>query len=131
MSGKVLVIDDEAETLSLLKATLQLAGYEVAAALTGQAGITLAVEFRPDVILLDVMMPDLTGIEVLESIKKQLKNPPPIVILSAAGRIDDIEEGMKAGAHKYLVKPVPRDTLLETVKSALDWRHKVLRRRIY
>ncbi|MBI3243016.1 MAG: response regulator [Chloroflexi bacterium] len=131
MGGKILVVDDEGETLNLLKATLVLEGYEVAAAITGKAGVELASEFRPDVILLDVMMPDLTGLEVLEIIKKQLKSPPPVIFLSAAGRVDDIDVGLKAGAYKYLVKPIPRATLIETVKSALEWRQKAQRRRIY
>ncbi len=131
MSGKVLVVDDESETLSLLKSTLLMEGYEVAVAITGQAGVALALEFRPEVILLDMMMPDLSGTEVLEKIKHELRHPPPVIFLSAAGRVDDIEEGLKAGAYKYLVKPIPRATLVEAVKSALEWRLKAQRRRIY
>ena len=122
MGLKVLIVDDEKDTLQLLGRTLQFAGYEVATADTGRRALSLAAEFEPDVILLDMMMVDLTGLEVINRLRKQMDNPPPIVILSAAGRADEIEEGLKAGAYKYLVKPTPRDKLLEAIKAALDWR---------
>lgn len=119
MGKKILIIDDEVDTLNLLSMTLSLAGYETAKANNGQAGISLISEFEPDAIILDVMMPDQSGIEVLNTIKKIFVSPPPVVIFSARGRIEDMVEGMEAGAFKYLVKPVSRDKLLETVKGAL------------
>ena len=132
VEGTLLIVDDVPENLSVLGGLLRGIGYRVKAANSGRAALRYAgQEPRPDLILLDVMMPDLSGLEVLETIKKQLKSPPPVVFLSAAGRIDDIEEGLKAGAFKYLVKPIARATLIETVKSALEWRLKATRRRIY
>ncbi len=119
---KILIIDDEVDTLNLLGMTLSLAGYETAKAKDGQTGIALITEFEPDAIILDVMMPDQSGIEVLETIKKLFRAPPPVIIFSARGRIEDMVEGMEAGAFKYLVKPVSRDKLLETIKSALTSR---------
>jgi DNA-binding response OmpR family regulator len=116
---KILIVDDEVDTVNLLSMTLELAGYATAKALDGHTGISLITEFQPDAIVLDVMMPDQSGIEVLNTIKKTFTTPPPVIIFSARARVEDVVEGMEAGAYKYLVKPVTRDKLLETVKSAL------------
>jgi DNA-binding response OmpR family regulator len=129
MGKKILIIDDEVDTLNLLGMTLSLAGHEIAKAYNGQLGISLISEFEPDAIILDVMMPDQSGIEVLNTIKKLFVSPPPVIIFSARGRIEDMVEGMEAGAFKYLVKPVSRDKLLETVKSALSSRTSAPQRR--
>ena len=128
MGKKILIIDDEVDTLNLLGMTLSLAGYETAKADNGQTGVSLISEFEPDVIILYVMMPEQSGIEVLNTIKKLFVSPPPVIIFSARGRIEDMVEGMEAGAFKYLVKPVSRDKLLETVKSALTSRLALRRR---
>jgi len=119
MAKKILIIDDEPDTLNLLSTTLNVAGYETAKAAGGNLGVSLMSEFKPDVVILDVMMPEVSGIEVLNTIKKMFTSPPPIIIFSARGRIEDMVDGMEAGAFKYLVKPVSREKLLETVKSAL------------
>ena len=119
MGKKVLIIEDEPDTLTLLTTALGLAGYETAKAADGQAGVALISEFEPDVIILDVMMPGQSGIEVLNTIKRVFIEPPPVIIFSARGRVEDMVEGMEAGAYKYLVKPVSRDKLLETIKGAL------------
>jgi two-component system OmpR family response regulator len=119
MTKKILIVDDENDTLNLLSTTLTVAGYQTAKANDGASGIALITDFEPDAIILDVMMPDQSGIEVLNTIKKIFSHPPPVIIFSARGRIEDMVEGMEAGAFKYLVKPVSRDKLLETVKSAL------------
>jgi two-component system OmpR family response regulator len=128
MAAKILIVDDERDTLLLLGKTLQFAGYEVATAENGRKALALVPEFNPDVILLDMMMMDLSGLEVLNRLRKQEVNPPPVIILSAAGRADEIEEGLQAGAYKYLVKPTPRDKLLETIKSALDYGSRTKRK---
>ena len=125
---KILIVDDENDTVNLLSMTLELAGYVTAKAHDGHSGIALISEFEPDAIVLDVMMPDQSGIEVLNTIKKTFHTPPPVIIFSARGRVEDMVEGMEAGAYKYLVKPVTRDKLLDTVKSALASRTVPLRR---
>lgn len=129
MDKKVLIVDDEPDTVNLLSTTLGLAGYETAKATDGQSGIALISEFEPDVIILDVMMPDQSGIDVLNTIKRIFVEPPPVIIFSARGRVEDMLEGMEAGAFKYLVKPISRDKLLETVKSALATRRAPVKRR--
>jgi DNA-binding response OmpR family regulator len=129
MGKKVLIIDDEPDTLNLLGTTLGLAGYETAKAADGRSGIARITEFEPDVIILDVMMPDQSGIEVLNTIKRMFVEPPPVIIFSARGRVEDMVEGMEAGAFKYLVKPVSRDKLLETIKNALAAQRNPAKRR--
>ena len=90
MPKKILIVDDEVDTLNLLATTLAVAGYETAKASSGGAGISLITEFKPDVIILDVMMPEQSGIEVLNIIHKVFVDPPPVIIFSARGRIEDM-----------------------------------------
>jgi two-component system OmpR family response regulator len=120
MTTKILVMDDEVDTLNMLAMTLRFAGYEVATATTGQKTLALCDEFKPDLIFLDVMMPDISGIDVLKMLKQRWPQLPPVVFLSASIRSEDIEAGLAAGAHTYLVKPVLRQKLIDTVKSALS-----------
>jgi len=119
MAQRILVVDDEPGTLKMLEMTIKLEGYEVATARDGQTALTLIPEFKPDLIILDMMMPGTPGIEVLKKLKQQYVNPPAVIIFSAKGSIPDMVEGMEAGAFKYLVKPVPRVELLQNIKSAL------------
>ena len=120
MSAKILVVDDEPDTVTLLAMTLQRAGYTVLKANNGKAGLELAFSERPDLIILDIMMPELTGLDVLKTLRGKYGTPQPIVILfTAKSRVEDMVEGMKAGAYKYLVKPTSREKLLETVRAAL------------
>ncbi|MEK7312437.1 MAG: response regulator [Chloroflexota bacterium] len=119
MRKKILIMDDEQDTLTMLSMTLKLAGYEVASAETGQKAISLIPEFKPDALILDVMMPDISGIDVLDAVKKQIAILPAVIFLSASVRNEDVDAGMAAGAYTYLVKPVLREKLIETVKAAL------------
>jgi DNA-binding response OmpR family regulator len=100
--------------------TLTRAGYTVIKASTGSAALELAQSEKPDLIILDIMMPDVTGLDVLKTLRGRHGAPPPTVILfTAKSRVEDMTEGMQAGAYKYLVKPTSREKLLETVKAAL------------
>jgi two-component system, OmpR family, response regulator len=119
MRQKILIMDDEQDTLSMLALTLKFSGFDVATAESGQKAIELVSQFQPDAIILDVMMPDLTGIEVLKTIKQQVPEMPPVIFLSASIRTKDQQAGLEAGAFTYLVKPVSREKLIETVKAAL------------
>lgn len=119
MSIKVLIMDDESDTLNMLAMTLRFSGYEVAVAETGLKALGLAETFKPDVIILDVMMPDITGIEVLRRLKQSQPKTPPTIFLSASVKPSDQVEGMAAGAFTYMVKPVLRQKLIETIKAAL------------
>lgn len=119
MSVKVLVMDDEQDTLNMLAMTLRYAGYDVVTADTGQKTLELAVAHKPEAIILDVMMPDFSGIEVLKRLKLLLPALPPVIFLSASIRHADRDESLAIGAFTYLVKPVPRQKLVDTLKEAL------------
>ena len=117
----ILCADDDEDILSLVALRLRRAGYEVVQAHDGQAALELARSRRPAVAVLDVMMPRLTGHEVLAAIRgddelRELK----VVLLSARVQEADIERGMEAGADAYLAKPFRADDLLEQVKALLD-----------
>lgn len=118
MPERILVVDDEPDTVSLLSLTLGRAGYTVIKATSGRAGLDIAARERPDLIILDIMMPDLSGLEVLKALR-HLYAVPPVIFFTAKSRVEDMVEGMEAGAYRYLVKPTSREKLLETVKAAL------------
>lgn len=117
---KILVIDDLPENVFMLQDRLEHEGYEVITAYNGSTGIEKALSELPDLILLDVMMPDITGIEVC----RRLVNDPatkdiPIILVTAKSGADDTKEGLEAGAFDYIKKPFNRIELLARVKSAL------------
>jgi two-component system OmpR family response regulator len=122
MGAKILIMDDEVDTLNMLAMTLKFSGYEIATAETGKQALALVPTFNPDVIILDVMMPDISGIEVLKKLKQTLPVVPPTIFLSASIKPADQAEGIAAGAYTYLVKPVLRQKLIETLKLALATR---------
>lgn len=115
---KILLADDEPDTLTLLGMTLTRAGYLVYKAHNGQECLTLAERERPDLIILDMMMPDLNGLDVLRRLRVVYAQPP-VIFFTAKGRADDMTQGIEAGAYRYLVKPTSREKLLETVKITL------------
>jgi len=119
----ILVVEDETATLDLLGRSLSKAGYEITGAPDGKTALNLLANSRPDMLLLDLMLPDISGMDILKHVMAQ-PNPPPVVIFSARGDASDIEAAISAGAYKYLVKPVSRDKLLETIRSALSPRPK-------
>lgn len=129
MAHRILVVDDEQDTLILLEMTLQLAGYDVAKASNGEKAMAVLNDFNPEVVILDVMMPGESGIDILNQIKQDFEDPPPVILFTARGRQEDMAEGIEAGAYRYLIKPVSREKLLETVKSALASRPGIPKRR--
>jgi two-component system cell cycle response regulator len=126
---KILVIDDLPENVFMLQDRLEHEGFEVLTAYDGYTGIDKAKNELPDLILLDVMMPDITGLEVCkilvnESITKDI----PIILVTAKSGAEDTKEGLEAGAFDYIKKPFNRIELLARVKSALKLSeaHKLL-----
>lgn len=117
---RVLVIDDLPENVFMLQDRLEHEGYEVITAYDGQTGIDKAVEEIPDLILLDVMMPDITGIEVCKTLVKDPRTKNiPIILVTAKSGAEDTKEGLEAGAFDYIKKPFNRIELLARVNSAL------------
>jgi two-component system, OmpR family, KDP operon response regulator KdpE len=112
-----LVIDDEAQIRRLLRITLEANGYRVFDAATGQDGVVQAAQSRPDVILLDLGLPDLEGTEVLKRLREWSR--VPVIILSVRDREDDKVAALDAGADDYVTKPFNSAELLARLRAAL------------
>ena len=116
---KVLVVDDEENIRFLVESALQLAGMETAGAEDGRAGLRLVSEFRPDLIVLDVMMPELDGFEVLQRLRDG-GSRTPVIFLTARGSTDDRVRGLTAGGDDYMVKPFAVAELVARVQLRLQ-----------
>ena len=104
--GRVLLVEDEADLVSSLSYSLEAAGYQVRSALDGTAALQLAAAQPPDIVLLDLMLPDMSGLEVCRRIRASGQMPQPIVIMvTARGEEVDRVVGFEVGADDYLVKP--------------------------
>lgn len=113
----VLVIDDEPQIRRLLRVTLETNGYEVFDAATGQDGITQAAQWRPEIILLDLGLPDLDGVEVLKRIREWSR--VPVIILSVRDRENDKIAALDAGADDFVTKPFGGGELLARLRTTL------------
>ena len=112
----VLCADDDRDILALLALRLERAGYRVAQAIDGDQALSLARELLPDVVVLDVMMPRLSGTEVLAALRADGATAGlRVVLLSARAQEADVERGLEAGADAYLAKPFQAPELLEVV----------------
>lgn len=120
MAEKILIIDDDVDTLRLVGLMLQRQGYQIIAASNGSQGLAKALEERPNLILLDVMMPDMDGYEVTRRLRK---NPAtvaiPILMFTAKSQLDDKVSGFEVGADDYLTKPTHPTELQSHVKALL------------
>ena len=116
--SRILIIEDELPMRTALKDCLEAEDYRVLTAANGEDGLKRALEEKPDLILLDIMMPRLDGYAVCAELRR-LSNPVPILILTAKGHIDDRVAGLDAGADDYLVKPFSTDELLARVRAML------------
>ena len=117
---KILIVDDEKDILEFVGYNLENEGYIVKKASNGHQAIELNYSFKPDIIILDVMMPDLDGIETCYQIKQEIStNNPKIIFLTA--RSEDYSEisGLEAGADDYITKPVRPRVLLSRIKAIL------------
>jgi two-component system cell cycle response regulator len=117
---KILVIDDLPENVFILQDRLVQEGYEVITAYDGNGGIGKAYSELPDLILLDVMMPDISGFEVCKILVNDERTKHiPIILVTARAGAEDTKEGLEAGAFDYIKKPFNRVELMARVKSAL------------
>ena len=120
MTHKILVIDDHLETVTIIQRVLQQQGYDVISARSGARGLALAAEEVPDLILLDVMMPEMDGREVCRRLRATAQSADiPIIMFTALGEADEKLAGFDAGADDYLVKPTEPGELVERVKALL------------
>lgn len=121
MSKRIVVADDDQDIRRLIVFTLKRRGYTVLEAGNGQAALDLVLAERPDMVILDVMMPLMTGLEVTARLKDNPETAAtPVLILSARGQEGEIQEGLGKGAHAYLVKPFAPQELASYVMQLLQ-----------
>ncbi len=119
-SAKILVVDDEPEITEIVDAFLTTAGYEVAVENSSAGGIRRAKEFHPDLILLDIMMPNMDGYEVCNVLKKDSATAEiPVVFLTGKDARDDQGRSFKSGCDLFVKKPFSCERLLDIVKIVL------------
>ena len=116
--ARVLVVDDEENIRFLVESALQLAGIETAGAIDGRAGLAAVKDFRPDLIVLDVMMPELDGFEVVTRLR-DTGSRIPVIFLTARGETDDRVRGLTIGGDDYMVKPFAVAELVARVELRL------------
>ena len=118
--ASILVVDDDPDVVRFLEACLRYAGFEVTVATNGEEALQMAVELRPDLILLDVMMPKVHGFEVAQRLRNDSRTSmSSIIILSAKGLASDKVTGLSSGADDYIIKPFDSTELLARVKGTL------------
>jgi PleD family two-component response regulator len=119
-SGRILVIEDERDVVELLTYNLGKAGYAVSAAVNGEAGLALARAQRPDLVLLDLMLPGIDGFTVCRRLREDFRTlHTPILMLTARGETRDRVQGLRVGADDYLPKPFSLVELLARVRALL------------
>src|ERR1043165_9029035 len=116
--SRLLIIEDELPMRTALKDCLESEGYRVLTAADGQSGLERALAEKPDLILLDIMMPRLDGFALCAELRR-LNNPVPILMLTARGQFEDRVHGLDVGADDYLVKPFSTEELLARVRALL------------
>src|SRR5689334_24880466 len=117
---RILIVDDNETNRDILIARLGPHGYDLKQAADGEEALAAAKEHLPDLILLDVMMPKLDGIEVCKRIKSDATMPfTPIIMCTAKADSKDVIAGLEAGADEYLTKPIDQTALVARVKSVL------------
>ncbi len=118
---KIIIIEDEPDTVEMFAEMMRLNGYNVLKSYGGTPAINLISEEKPDAIVLDMMMPDLSGLDVLGQIRE---NPElakiPVIVVSAMSMPQDIQAGLDAGASAYLTKPVTYQELSQAVQKTLQ-----------
>ena len=119
--ARILVVDDEPDILLLHRLNLEAAGHEVLLAADGQKALQRIDEDRPDLVVLDVMMPVLDGWGVLDQLAGR-EDRPAVLIVSAKSAQEDVDRAMAAGASAYLSKPFNADQLLANVSRLLELR---------
>src|SRR5919202_629136 len=124
LRSRILVIDDHPDNIALIRAQLEREGHTVSVAVDGNAGLEAATASRPDVILLDVLLPDLSGYEVCRRLRaSNATRATPILMLTALQDRADRLQGLEAGADDFLSKPVDRAEMLARLRSLLRQKH--------
>lgn len=120
-NGRILIVDDNDMNLDLLSRRLQRQGYEVAAASGGQEALDMLSRERYDIALFDIMMPEVSGLEALQAVRKtQSLMDLPIIMVTAKNQSEDVVEALKLGANDYVTKPIDFPVLLARVQTAMQ-----------
>jgi DNA-binding response OmpR family regulator len=118
--ARILIAEDEPDIRELVAFTLRFAGHEVTTTANGEEALQQASQIVPDIIIMDVRMPKMTGYDACRAMKADLVlKDIPVVFLSAKGQDSEIQTGLDAGAEEYLLKPFAPDQLVERVKNIL------------
>lgn len=118
--SKILIIDDDPDALETMAAILETRDYQVLTALSGLEGISKAGKEKPDLIIMDVMMPELDGFAACKMIKenKEIKDIP-VILLTGKGLVGDMEKGFASGASDYMIKPIDWDRFFLKIKKLI------------
>jgi len=120
MGKKILVIDDEPHLVEILANRLKSNRYAVLTAVTAHDGFEKALKEKPDLVLLDILMPDMDGYQVLRKLKEQAETKAiPVIMLTVKKWSEDVQKAMVGGAVDYLVKPFDPAVLLQKIRKAL------------
>ena len=114
---RILVVDDEPNICALLSAMMRLIHFEVRTAASGHAALIVAQEFEPDLVVLDVMLPDLDGLEVAQRLRT--RRPVPVLFLTARDTVEDRISGLTVGADDYVTKPFSLEELILRIRAIL------------
>lgn len=115
---KILIADDNPQNAELIEAHLDGAGFETKIAEHGEATLTMAASWKPDIVLLDIMMPKLSGFEVCKRLKAQ-PDGPAIIMVTALDQSSDVDRAVEAGTDDFLSKPINKAELILRVKAML------------
>ena len=126
--GRILIVDDESSVLHTLTELLRDDGFEVSSASNGYEALKLIQRFTPDVVLLDIWLPGMDGIETLQALR-EVRTNVPVVIMSGHASIETAVKVTKLGAFDYLEKPLSSERVLSTVQRAFDMHHPCLSQR--
>jgi DNA-binding response OmpR family regulator len=119
MKATILVIDDDPLIRQVADLVLTQAGYTVASASTGESGLKMAEHTRAQLILLDIQMPDMSGLSVLKVLRRTRRVTTPVMMLTARSDLDTIKAALAAGADGYMVKPFKPADLLRRIEAVL------------
>lgn len=121
MSKAILIVEDEASVVVAIQFLMEQQGYRVLVAEKGEDALDLVYQYKPDLVLLDIMLPGISGWEVCENIRSNPDNRGiKIVFLTARGSEDEVARGLALGANAYITKPFSNDHLIAKVKALLE-----------
>lgn len=114
---RILVVEDEMDTIFLLKQILRIAGFNVVSAISGQEALRKVADYKPDLVLLDLMMPDMDGWQTFSYLRQMVDIP--VIIVSALGTKEDVVTGLRQGVDDYIAKPFYNKEVVERVRAVL------------